>query len=58
MSEPERQRQAEIQALARLAGDELGGAIEGIAAVHRAVSESADRSSLAAWDGVSGRAAR
>ncbi|WP_433603006.1 lipase family alpha/beta hydrolase [Nocardia sp. CA-135953] len=39
MSEPERQRQAEMQALAGLAGDELGGAIEGIAAVHRAISD-------------------
>ena len=39
MSEPARQRQAEIQALARLAGDELGGAIDGIAAIHRAVSD-------------------
>ncbi|WP_330255606.1 GPI inositol-deacylase [Nocardia sp. NBC_00565] len=39
MNEPVRQRQAEIQALARLAGDELGGAIDGIAAIHRAVSD-------------------
>ncbi|MGW0359518.1 esterase/lipase family protein [Nocardia nova] len=32
-------RQEEIEALARLAGDELGGAVDGIAAVHRAVSD-------------------
>ncbi len=34
-----RQRRAEIRALARLAGDELGGAINGIGATHRAVSD-------------------
>jgi pimeloyl-ACP methyl ester carboxylesterase len=32
-------RQEEIEALARLAGDELGGAVDGIAAVHRAISD-------------------
>ncbi|MBF6148632.1 esterase/lipase family protein [Nocardia nova] len=32
-------RQEEIEALARLAGDELGGAVDGIAAVHRAVAD-------------------
>ncbi|WP_280441298.1 lipase family alpha/beta hydrolase [Nocardia brasiliensis] len=32
------QRQAEVRALARLAGDELGGAVDGIAAVHRAIA--------------------
>ncbi|MET8874684.1 alpha/beta fold hydrolase [Nocardia sp. NPDC004604] len=39
MTEGGRQRQAEIQALARLAGDEIGGAVDGIAAVHRAISD-------------------
>lgn len=39
MTEGGRQRQAEIQALARLAGDEFGGAVDGIAAVHRAISD-------------------
>ncbi|MGK8523816.1 lipase family alpha/beta hydrolase [Nocardia asteroides] len=33
-----RQRQVEVRALARLAGDELGGAVDGIAAVHRAIA--------------------
>ncbi len=33
------QRRAEIRALARLAGDELGGAIDGIGTTHRAVSD-------------------
>ncbi|MGV9675495.1 esterase/lipase family protein [Nocardia sp. NPDC003482] len=32
-------RQEEIRALARLAGDELAGAVDGIAAVHRALSD-------------------
>ncbi len=32
-------QQAEIEALARLAGDELGGAVDGVAAVHRAISD-------------------
>ncbi|MET9284551.1 esterase/lipase family protein [Nocardia beijingensis] len=32
------QRQAEVRALARLAGDELGGAVDGIAAVHHAIA--------------------
>ncbi|PPJ33703.1 alpha/beta hydrolase [Nocardia nova] len=32
-------QQAEIEALARLAGDELGGAVAGVAAVHRAISD-------------------
>ncbi|NKY89614.1 esterase/lipase family protein [Nocardia veterana] len=31
--------QAEIKALARLAGDELGGAVDGVATVHRALSD-------------------
>ncbi|MEU0505679.1 alpha/beta hydrolase [Nocardia sp. NPDC005998] len=39
MTEGGRQRQTEIQALARLAGDEIGGAVDGIAAVHRAISD-------------------
>ncbi|MGW4325179.1 lipase family alpha/beta hydrolase [Nocardia sp. NPDC004573] len=38
MTESARQRQAEVRALARLAGDELGGAVDGIAAVHRAIA--------------------
>ncbi|MGY1897677.1 esterase/lipase family protein [Nocardia gipuzkoensis] len=38
MTDDVRQRQAEVRALARLAGDELGGAVEGIAAVHRAIA--------------------
>ncbi|WP_063020567.1 lipase family alpha/beta hydrolase [Nocardia niwae] len=38
MTESARQRQAEVRALVRLAGDELGGAVEGIAAVHRAIA--------------------
>ncbi len=33
------QRRAEIRALARLAGDELGGAIDGIGTTHRAISD-------------------
>ncbi|MFF0454498.1 lipase family alpha/beta hydrolase [Nocardia africana] len=32
-------QQAEIEALARLAGDELAGAVDGIATVHRAISD-------------------
>lgn len=39
MSETIPQRRAEVRALARLAGDELGGAVDGIAAIHRAVSD-------------------
>ncbi|MFB7720018.1 lipase family alpha/beta hydrolase [Nocardia sp. NPDC056100] len=39
MVESMSQRRAEIRALARLAGDELGGAIDGIATTHRAVSD-------------------
>ncbi|UGT62074.1 lipase family alpha/beta hydrolase [Nocardia asteroides] len=35
----EDQRRAEVRALARLAGDELGGAVAGIATVHRAVAD-------------------
>ncbi|MFI9402613.1 lipase family alpha/beta hydrolase [Nocardia sp. NPDC052316] len=38
MSEQTHQRKAEVRALARLAGDELGGAVGGIAAVHRAIA--------------------
>jgi pimeloyl-ACP methyl ester carboxylesterase len=38
MTEEARRRQAEVRALARLAGDELGGAVDGIAAVHRAIA--------------------
>ncbi|MFE7740958.1 lipase family alpha/beta hydrolase [Nocardia sp. NPDC057455] len=38
MTEDARQRQAEVRALARLAGDEFGGAVDGIAAVHRAIA--------------------
>lgn len=38
MSEQTAQRQAEVRALARLAGDELGGAVAGVAAVHRAIA--------------------
>ncbi|WP_063052970.1 esterase/lipase family protein [Nocardia arthritidis] len=41
MTEKARQRQAEVRALARLAGDELGGAVDGIAAVHRAIAHRA-----------------
>ncbi|MFC8042918.1 esterase/lipase family protein [Nocardia sp. NPDC057353] len=33
------QRRAEVRALARLAGDELAGAVAGIAAVHRAIAD-------------------
>ncbi|WP_309240922.1 alpha/beta fold hydrolase [Nocardia sp. BSTN01] len=32
-------QQSEIEALARLAGDELGGAVDGVATVHRAISD-------------------
>ncbi|MET8776938.1 alpha/beta hydrolase [Nocardia sp. NPDC004654] len=39
MSESVPQRRAEVRALARLAGDELGGAVDGIATIHRAVSD-------------------
>ncbi|MFG3618799.1 lipase family alpha/beta hydrolase [Nocardia sp. NPDC047654] len=39
MTEEARRRQAEVRALARLAGDELGGAVDGIAAVHRAIAQ-------------------
>ncbi|MBF6206675.1 alpha/beta hydrolase [Streptomyces gardneri] len=39
MTEDARQRQAEVRALARLAGDELSGAVDGIAAVHRAIAQ-------------------
>lgn len=39
MSESVPQRRAEVRALARLAGDELGGAVDGIGAIHRAVSD-------------------
>ncbi|CAM4509459.1 alpha/beta fold hydrolase [Nocardia ninae] len=38
MSEQTHQRKAEVRALARLAGDELGGAVDGIASVHRAIA--------------------
>ncbi|WP_069161024.1 lipase family alpha/beta hydrolase [Nocardia altamirensis] len=38
MAEQTHQRKAEVRALARLAGDELGGAVDGIAAVHRAIA--------------------
>lgn len=38
MTEQTHQRQAEVRALARLAGDELGGAVDGIASVHRAIA--------------------
>ncbi|MGY1944364.1 lipase family alpha/beta hydrolase [Nocardia asiatica] len=38
MTDDARRRQAEVRALARLAGDELGGAVDGIAAVHRAIA--------------------
>ncbi|MFD6163294.1 lipase family alpha/beta hydrolase [Nocardia sp. NPDC060256] len=38
MTEQTHQRQAEVRALARLAGDELGGAVGGIASVHRAIA--------------------
>ncbi|WP_109524747.1 MULTISPECIES: PGAP1-like alpha/beta domain-containing protein [Nocardia] len=39
MSGTHPQRKAEVRALARLAGDELGGAVDGIGAVHRAISD-------------------
>jgi pimeloyl-ACP methyl ester carboxylesterase len=39
MTEEARRRQAEVRALARLAGDEFGGAVDGIAAVHRAIAQ-------------------
>lgn len=38
MSRTDDQRRAEVRALARLAGDELGGAVAGVAAVHRAIA--------------------
>ncbi|PXX70997.1 PGAP1-like protein [Nocardia tenerifensis] len=38
MTEQTHQRKAEVRALARLAGDELGGAVNGIASVHRAIA--------------------
>ncbi|MFE3545337.1 esterase/lipase family protein [Nocardia sp. NPDC059177] len=39
MTEQLPQPQAEVQALTRLAGDEFAGAVDGIAAVHRAISD-------------------
>ncbi|MGW5453727.1 lipase family alpha/beta hydrolase [Nocardia sp. NPDC003979] len=39
MTEQLSQSQAEVQALARLAGDEFVGAVDGIAAIHRAISD-------------------
>lgn len=39
MRESTNGQQAEIKALARLAGDELGGAVDGVASVHRAISD-------------------
>ncbi|MFC4128529.1 lipase family alpha/beta hydrolase [Nocardia rhizosphaerae] len=39
MTEQLPQSQAEIQALTRLAGDEFVGAVDGIAAIHRAISD-------------------
>lgn len=39
MTEQTHQRRAEVRALARLAGDELGGAVGGIGAVHRAIAD-------------------
>ncbi|MEV6223566.1 lipase family alpha/beta hydrolase [Nocardia fluminea] len=39
MTEQLPQSQAEVQALTRLAGDEFAGAVDGIAAIHRAISD-------------------
>ena len=39
MTEQLPQPQAEVQALTRLAGDEFVGAVDGIAAIHRAISD-------------------
>ncbi|WP_336085606.1 esterase/lipase family protein [Nocardia sp. SSK8] len=39
MTEQLPQSQAEVQALTRLAGDEFVGAVDGIAAIHRAISD-------------------